>query len=182
MNYAYKQNQKHQIIGAIQGLMNELQTLAPHPERSDYTGPLFLHNNPNFKVANDHDGMLGSMMMESMLGVAFAEVASDATNAFMNEFDLSNAIEAYSEYISDVEGRTQYNAAHGQGTMAKMSGTSISGGFNLRSSISEGMQAFYEDLPKRMTIERSLVHYARELAALDAPQHQHAAPRPNVAA
>ncbi len=182
MNYAYRQNQKQQITGAIQGLVNELQTLAPHPDRANYKGPLFLAGNSNFKAANDHDGMLGAMMMESMMGLFVSEFASEAANDLMNELDLNNILEAYSEYISDVEGSTQRNAAHGQGTMAKMSGTSISGGFNLRSQISEGMQAFYEDLPKRMTIERSLAHYARELAMLDAPAPQHSAPRPSFAA
>ncbi len=182
MNYAYQHNKRQQIIGAMQGLVNELQTLAPHPDCAQYKGPLFLKGNANFKAANDHDGMLGAMMMENMLGLVVSEVASDAANAFMNEFDISNALEAYSEYISDVEGATQRNAAHGQGTMAKMSGTSISKGFNMRSTITEGMQAFYEDLPKRMTIERSLAHYARELAMLDVPQHQYAAPRPSFAA
>lgn len=182
MNYAYQQHQKQQIIGAIQGLVNELQTLAPHPDQPSYKGPLFLAGNANFKAANDHDGMLGAMMMENMLGLVAAEFASEAANAFMNEFDMSNMLEAYSEYISDVEGATQRNAAHGQGTLAKMSGTSISNGFNMRSQITEGMQAFYEDLPKRMTIERSLAHYARELALLDAPQHQYAAPSLGFAA
>jgi len=182
MNYAYQQHQKQQIVGAIQGLVNELQTLAPHPDQPNYKGPLFLKSNANFKAANDQDGMLGAMMLENMLGLVVAEFASDAANEFMNEFDMSNMLEAYSEYVSDVEGRTQHIAAHGQGTMARMSGTSISKGFNMRSHITEGMQAFYEDLPKRMTIERSLAHYARELAMLDAPQPQYAAPRPSFAA
>lgn len=182
MSYAYKQNQKQQIVGAIQSLVNELQQLAPHPDRADFKGPLFLKGNANFQAANDHDGMLGAMMLEGMLGLAVSEFASEAANDFMNEFDISNALDAYSEYVSDVEGSTLRNAAHGQGTMAKMSGTSISGGFNVRSNITEGMQAFYEDLPKRMTIERSLAHYARELAMLDAPAPQHAAPRPSFAA
>ncbi len=182
MSYAYQKNQKQQIIGAIQGLVNELQTLAPHPDRADYKGPLFLAGNANFKAANDHDGMLGAMMMESMMGMFISEFASEAANDFMNEFDVSNVLEAYSAYVSDVEGATQRAAAHGQGTMAKMSGTSISGSFNVRSSITEGMQAFYEDLPKRMTIERSLAYYARELVMLDAPMPQHEAPRPSFAA
>lgn len=181
MTYAQIAQQKHEVMGAIQGLVKELQTLAPHPDQPGYTGPVFLQNNPNFTASNDQDGMLGAMMMETMLGDAFAQAASDHGCDALNDMDITNAVEVYSEYISDVEGSTQYKAAHGQGTMAKLSGTSISAGFNLRSSITQDMQDFYDDLPKRMMIEKSLAFYARELAALDAPVHTPAQPLPQCA-
>lgn len=181
MSYAYNtHNQKQAIVGTIMGLMKELQTLAPHPDRPNYNGPLFINSNPNFKVANDHDGMLGSMIMETILGSAITEAFSENISDWAENIDVANVMELYSEYLTDVEDR-QKTDAHGQGTMARMSGKSISGGFNLRSNISEGMQAFFEDLPKRMTIERNMAYYAKQLDQLDnAPQY--AAPRPSFAA
>ena len=165
------------------GLMQELKTLAPHPDRPGYHGPLFINSNPNFKVANDHDGMLGSMLLESLLGTAISEAFSENISDWAENIDVANIMEAYSEYITDIEGSTQKVAAHGQGTMARMSGKSISGGFNLRSTLSDGMQAFFEDLPKRMTIERNMAYYAKQLDTLNAaPQYQHAVPKPGVAA
>jgi len=186
MNYAYDTtNQKQAIIGTIMGLMGELKNLAPHPERPNYHGPLFLSANPNFKTASEHDGMLGSMILETMMGTAISEAFSEEMGSWAESIDVSNLMEMYSEYITDVEGSTQKTAAHGQGTMARMSGTSISGGFNLRSNITEEMQAFFDDLPKRMTIERNMAYYAKQLDALNAApqyQHQYAAPKPRFAA
>ncbi len=184
MSYALsRHSQKQAIIGTISALVKQLQQLAPHPDRPNYSGPLFLSGNPNFKAANDQDGMLGSMLIEGMLGVAFGEACSEMTNGLSDHIDLNNAMELYSEFITDVEKEdTQKIAAHGQGTMARMSGTSISSSFNLRSTLSEGMQLFLEDLPKRMTIERSLAYYARQLALLDAPAPHYSMPKPQYAA
>ena len=185
MSYAAQQQQRHQLLGAMGGLVQELQTLAPHPSQPNYTGPLFLANNSYFKPANDQDGMLGAMMMETMLGDAFAAAVSDAVgdeDNMIGQLDLSNALELYSEYITDIEGSNQHKAAHGQGTLARMSGKSISGSFNVRSDISPAMQAFLDDLPKRMTLERTMSAYARELALLDSPQPHYSAPQPRFAA
>lgn len=184
MSYAYDQHsQKQAIIGTIMALMQELKTLAPHPDRPNYHGPIFINSNPNFKVANDHDGMLGSMILEGLLGTAISEAFSENIADWAENFDIANTMELYSEYITDIEGSTQKIAAHGQGTMARMSGKSISGGFNLRSTISDDMQAFFDDLPKRMTIERNMAYYAKQLDALNAaPQYHYATPKPGFAA
>lgn len=188
MNYAYQQNQKQNIIGAMQGLMRELQQLAPHPDQPSNNGPIFIQATADMKVANDHDGMLGSMLMEAIIGGGFSEAVSetcgDAVGAIATQIDFGHVMDAYSEYISDVAKKSQQEiAAHGQGTLASMSGTSISGGFNMRATISDGMQAFFEDLPKRMDIERSLAYYARQLQTLDrAPQQNYDAPKPRFAA
>ncbi len=188
MNYAHNNdNQKQAIIGTIMGLMKELQTLAPHPDQPSYKGPLFIAANPNLKIANDHDGMLGSMILETLLGGAISEAISEGMSEdfadFAQSIDIANAMEAYSEYISDIEGSREEKAAHGQGTMARMSGKSISRGFNMRSTMSEAMHNFMEDLPKRMTIERNMAYYAKQLDNLNAaPQYQYEAPRPSFAA
>ena len=77
MSYAYnQQSQKQALIGNIMGLMKELQNLAPHPDCPGYKGPLFIQSNPNFKLSDERDGMLGSMIMEGMIGAAFSEAVS----------------------------------------------------------------------------------------------------------
>lgn len=183
MSYAYNQDsQKEALIGQITYLMKELQTLAPHPDRADYNGPLFINSNPNFKVANDHDGMLGTMIMESLLGTALSEAVSEACGSWTQEFDASAALECYSEYITDIEKSTQKAAAHGQGTMARLAGKSISNSFNMRSNISEELQAFYNDMPKRMQVETQLAQCAKQLDMLSQPAPAHNAPRPRFAA
>ena len=183
MSYAYnnQDSQKQALIGQMSALMKELQNLAPHPDTPNYHGPLFIKSNPNMKAANDHDGMLGSLILESVIGVPFAEAASETFGSWTENVDAMAALECYSEYITDIEGSAQKTAAHGQGTLARLSGQSISGGFNMRSNISAPMQAFMNDMPKRMKIETELKSYADALDKLDAaPQYN--APKPRFAA
>jgi len=197
MSYAYNQDaQKQALIGTIAGLVKELGHLAPHPDCASYRGPLFIKGNPHFKPADDRGGMLGSMIMEGILGAAFAEAVTDmAESAAQNlgfdcEFevpniDITNIMDCYDEYITHIQSDKEKEkiAAHGQGTMARMSGKSISGGFNMRATISEPMQAFYDDLPKRMMIEKNMAYYAQQLDMLEhTPQYKHAAPQPSMAA
>ncbi len=183
MSYKVNQAAKRQaIISTITGLMQDLQKLSPHPDQPQNRGPLFIKNNPNFKVANDHDGMIGSLVMESLLGTAFAEAISETFGSWAQDFDFNNAMECYSEYITDIEGNTQKVAAHGQGTLARLSGKSIASSFNMRSNISEAMQNFLEDMPKRIKIERDLAYYAKQLEMLDAPEYKYAEQKPRFAA
>lgn len=166
-----------ELSGVIAGLVGQLQELAPHPSRPNYRGPLFLQNHSACKPASEHDGMLGSMIIESMIGGAFAQAASDAfgesVGEICNDFDATSALECYSEYITDIENKRQEIAAHGQGSLARLSGKSISGAFNLRGSISSGMQAFLDDLPKRMKIEQTLGYYCAQLDLVHmAPVHE----------
>ena len=186
MSYKVNQDRQRQaLIGTIMDLMQQLQQLAPHPDQPQNKGPLFIKSNPNFKVANDHDGVLGSMIMESILGTAFAEAVSETVGSWTQDFDASAALECYSEYLTDIEDKAKI-AAHGQGTMARMLGKSISNSFNLRGSISAAMQAFMDDMPKRMNIEHKLAHYAKKLELLDAQvayeERTYAAPQPSFAA
>ncbi len=171
---AYNSSEQQQKVAlvTISGLMSELQHLAPHPDRPNYQGPLFLMNNAAFKQADEHDGMLGMMIMEAMIGSAFAEAVSESFGEWLSQFDAAAALECYSEYITDVEGSAQKVAAHGQGTLARMSGTSISNSFNMRSTLDEGMQAFLDDLPKRMKIEQTMAHYLKQYEDACNPQPQ----------
>ncbi len=187
MRQAHNQDsQRQQIIGIMAGLMQELETLAPHPDQPQNKGPLFIKCDPNMKAANDHDGMLGSMIMESLLGTSFADAVSEAFGSCAQEIgeqvDISNAMECYSEYMTDIESSTKKAAAHGQGTMARLSGKSISNSFNMRTTISQDMQSFMDDLPRRMKVERNLEYYAKQLNQLDAPAPQYDVAAPRFAA
>tara|TARA_B100001989_G_C24520067_1_gene455374 strand:- start:297 stop:860 length:564 start_codon:yes stop_codon:yes gene_type:complete len=171
-HHGYYVQQEQAAMAAIMGLVGELKQLAPHPDRPDYNGPLFLQNSPAFKQSDEHDTMLGMMIMEAMIGSAFAEGAAETFGDWAGDFDAAATLECYSEYRSDIEGATQKVAAHGQGTLARLSGQSISGGFNLRSTIDPKMQAFFDDLPKRMKIEQSLAYYLKQLEDARKPKAQ----------
>ncbi len=169
MSYAINQDKaKQSIMSSIVGLMQDLQKLSPHPDQPHNNGPLFIKSNPNFTVANDHDGMLGGMMMESILSSAFSEAVSETLGSWTQEFDAMAAMECYSEYLTDVESNSQKTSAHGQGTLARLSSNPISSSFNMRSAISSEMQSFMDDLPQRMKIEHNLAYYAKQLEVLEA--------------
>ncbi len=169
MSYTINQDKARQaVMGSIVGLMQDLQKLSPHPDQPHNKGPLFIKSNPNFKVANDHDGMLGGMMMESILSSAFSEAVSETLGSWTQEFDATAALDCYSEYLTDVQSNSQKSSAHGQGTLARLSSNPISGSFNMRSDISSEMQEFMNDLPQRMKIEHNLAYYAKKLEVLDA--------------
>lgn len=184
--YNYNNQQVRETIGVITSLMQELKTLAPNPETPDYKGPLLINNSPFFKTADDQDAMLGMMIMEGLVGTAFLDAFSECfgegAKEIASSFDLSNALDCYSQYLCDIEAQTQKNAAHGQGTMARMSGASISKGFNMRSQISEPTQAFYKDLPRRIEIERGLSQALNKLNNLAFAKPEYAAPAPRFAA
>jgi len=186
MSYSINQDRQRQaIIGSITALMHNLQQLAPHPDQPHNKGPLFIKSNPNFKIANDHDGMLGNMMLEGFLGTAFTEAVSDTFGSWTQNFDATAMLECYSEYLTCKEEDkedTQEIAAHGQGTLARMSGKSISNNFNMRGSMTDKMHNFMEDMPKRMKIERDLAYYAKQLEILDAEAAQYTPQRPSFAA
>ncbi len=179
MSYqAHQDSQCLAIQKIINGLMHELHKLAPHPDQPQNKGPLFIKSNPLFKVANDRDSMLGNMIMESILGAAFSEAVSEISDNFgswTQDFDAGTVLELYDVYRTEIEEDNNKIAAHGQGTMARMSGKSIANSFNMRGNLDEPLQAFMDDMPKRMKIERDLAYYARELEhlmvapALEAP-------------
>ena len=183
MSYTVNQSSQRQaIMGTIMSLMQDLQKLAPHPDSPQNNGPLFIKSDPNFKAANDHDGMLGSMILESVLGTAFMDAVSETFGDCAQNFDAASAIECYSEYITDIEGNAQKTAAHGQGTLARLSGKSISSSFNMRGTISTEMQSFMDDMPTRMKTERSLAYCAKQLEMIDTQRPEYKVPAPRFAA
>ena len=167
-NTVNQDSQRNAIIGNITALMKQLHKLAPHPDQPLNKGPLFIKSNPYFKVANDHEGMLGGMIMEGILGTAFSEAVSDSFGSWTQDFDANAVMELYSTYITEIEEDDEKIAAHGQGTLARLSEKPISKNFNLRSRINQAMQAFMDDMPKRLRTERDLAFYAKKLEQLEA--------------
>lgn len=184
--YNYNNTQVQATLGVIAGLMQQLQTVASHPDTPDFKGPLLINSNPFCKLSDDTDATLGMMLMEGLAGTAFLDAFSECFGEGAREiasaFDVTHALECYSQYLCDIEGQTLKNAAHGQGTLARMSGASISKGFNMRSQTSPQMQAFLEDMPRRMEIERGLTQAVTKLNQLTNAQLAYNAPAPRFAA
>lgn len=170
-----KSARRQEIVSTITGLMQNLGKLAPHPNKSNDASPLYLNSHAAFNMANDSDGMLGTMVLEGMLGTAFFVAANDITDEWSHDLDLGNTADCISEYIKDTEGKAQKVAAHGQGTMARIAGRSISKGFNIHSQEETAMNNFMDDLEKRLLIERNLAHYARELDLINSSSYRYAA-------
>lgn len=145
------------IEGIMMGLMKQLEKLAPHPDHPEHRGPLFVQIDPQYKPASEHDGMLGSMVLESMLGTAFMQAASDSLGGWTRNVDWSNAAEAASDYIKDRPANNNYRLGQKN---------AIAGGFNAQAARQNMMDAYLRDLPQRLGIERWLAHYQRKVYAL----------------
>lgn len=151
-------DQEQAIIAQIQNLMKELQKCAPHPDKPEQSGPMFLQHDANHALPADYDGMLGSMMMESMLGSAFGTAASELGSTIANNMD--KMAEAASTYMQD---RTPKSIKIGGRRV-------IANDFNTTSARGPEylaqMEAFMADLPARLHLEKWLAHETRRLYAL----------------
>lgn len=151
--------QQQAIVAQIQQLVKELSKCAPHPDKPDQNGPLFLYKDANHQLPAEYDGMMGSMMMDGLLGTAFASVANDTSSQWMNSFQ--NAAESASEYMQDRAGNNSYKI--GQRRV-------IAGNFNHIGSrgpeYQAMMDAYMADLPRRLSLEKWISHETRRLYAL----------------
>lgn len=151
-------DQERAVLAQIQNLMKELQKCAPHPDKPENSGPLFLQHDANHALPADYDGMLGLMMMESMLGTAFGSAAGELADSITSNMD--KMAEAASTYMQDrapksikIGGRrviaNDFNAigARGPEYLAQM-------------------EAFMADLPARLHLEKWLAVETRRLYAL----------------
>ncbi len=168
-NKVNRHTEKQSIISTINGLIENLQKLPTHPDQANSYAPIFLKGNDYFKPANENDGILGAIIIESLLGTAFSEAITELNESVY----LDSTTELYSEYIKDKSEKEQKSAAHGQGTLARLSKKPITSNFNTQSSTA--MQNFMDSLAERMMIEQSLGHYAKELEIIDTPSYEYAA-------
>lgn len=175
MQYYNTDKQRQTLQGVIAGLMGELAELAPHPDAPKNKGPVFLFSNPNLQTPSEYDGMLGSLLIQSMLGAAFTHAVSGLEHAHgvqggdISPALISNAINAYSEYMKD-RPRFTPDTGEGKGTFALMSGKrKAANDFNGAAQESPAMEAFRRDLPRRLKIESALADACRKLEWLTSP-------------
>jgi len=140
------------IENAMRGLMAELSKLAPHPDHPDHTGPHFVQIDSQYTPAAEYDGMLGSMMLEGMLGTSFAGASGG--------MDWGQ--------LADMAGEALKDRTPQSGSPSYQLGQrgSISGGFNRASKRDALMKAYKADLPQRLALEAHLAQYQRKIYAL----------------
>ena len=150
MNTINNQDQERAVIAQIQNLMKELQKCAPHPDKPDNSGPLFLQHDDSHALPAEYDGMLGSMMMETMLGTAFGSAAGN----------LDKVADAASTYMQD---RAPKSIKIGGRRVIANDFNSI--GARGPEYLAQ-MESFMADLPARLHLEKWLAHETRRLYAL----------------
>ena len=150
--------QEHTVIAEIQNLMKELQKCAPHPDKPDHNGPLFLNQDANHALPAEYDSALGSMVMESMLGTAFGSAASQMAGSWFNSMD--KAAECASTFMQD---RAPKSIKIGSKRVIANDFNSI--GARGPEYLAQ-MEAFMADLPARLHLEKWLAHETRRLYAL----------------
>lgn len=152
------QTEQAQIVATIQTLMKELAKCAPHPDKPEHSGPLFLNKSADLQTPGEYDSMLGAIMAESALGSAFSAVAGEAT---AQAFDSAWKTAEYAS--SAMQDRQQPNYTLGQKRM-------IANDFNGRAmrtpAYNAMMKAYLADLPDRINLEKHLAHEVRRLYAL----------------
>ncbi len=139
------------IEGVIRNLMQQLEKLAPHPDRPHHKGPLFIQADSQFKPPADYDGMMGSLILDSMLGGAFSIAASGAPA----NIDIGTMADLASEYMTDRAGSQSGNAQLGQKRV-------ICSAFNGKTQYDAMLTAFKRDLPRRLGLERWIAEYQRK--------------------
>lgn len=149
--------QQNVIIAQILQLVKELQKCAPHPDKPEQNGPLFLAKDVNHQLPAEYDGMMGSMFMDGMLGDVFSNAANDSVSS-LSSFD--RVADCASEYMQD---RSSNNFQLGQRR-------TIANDFNFIGSRGPEyqvmMDAYLADLPMRMSLEKWISHETRRLYAL----------------
>lgn len=154
VNITNEQNniETKQIEGVLFALMKELKNLASHPDKPRSNGPDFVQVDSAYEPAAEYDGMLGSMVMDSMLGGAFT-MAAEGVN-------WGDIIECASNFLQD---RSEKPFQVGQKK-------ALSGSFN-RNGLSPAARAemlslYMSDLPRRLGMERWIAESQRKLYAL----------------
>jgi hypothetical protein len=155
MNAINTNDVQGQIITQIQNLMKELQKCAPHPDRPEHKGALFIQADDSHKLTAEYDGMLGLMMFDSALGDAFGEAAGYG----------SEAMDMASKYLEDRSASSPRNTPFQLGQKRV-----IANDFNTIGARNAAYQAMLEaymaDLPTRINLEKWISHETRRLYAL----------------
>ena len=178
----YNNNNKEQasrkIRGTIKTLVADLMQLAPHPDRLDHKGAVFLKNDSNLSPHTEADSLGGSLMMEQMLGVAFASAANDIGESTQTgiigaaqTLNWNDIMEIAGEWNED---RAEPNNPRGKGTHGVMgSHNTTCNIFNEAGADTKtAMHAYFNDLPERQVIESHLAELLNALYALPKNDNQ----------
>lgn len=117
--------------------MGELAKLAPHPDKPDYNGALFIQTDSYFKPPAEYDGMMGSILMEAGLSMTFGESAGN----------VIDTAEAASTIYQDRK-------------------STVSHGFNQASKRACAMKTYMRDLPRRLRLEGHIATLQRKYYAM----------------
>ncbi|MCB1563674.1 MAG: hypothetical protein KDJ75_08885 [Alphaproteobacteria bacterium] len=158
-----------EIKGEISALMSALSHLAPHPDRPDESGLVFIRSTSGIRAPADYEGMLGSVLLEGVLSGAFDGSSGDGADVSgtANTYpDTGMLMDAAGEYLKD-RAEEPYGHARGRGSFAacphKTSCNSFEGLDARRQAL---MEAFMADLPERMVIEGRIAADERDLSIL----------------
>jgi hypothetical protein len=148
-----------EIKGEISALMSALSHLAPHPDRP---GPVFICSTSGIGAPADYEGMLGSVLLESLVGSVFNDMAGGGSTAI----DPGALMDAGGEYLKD-RAQEAHTDLRGRGSFAvcphKTSCNSFGGIDPHRRAL---MDAFMADLPERMALESRVAADERDLSVL----------------
>ena len=135
----YQGQTAEKIEGILQGLVQQLKMLAPHPDQPLHRGPLFVTFNP----ATDN--------------------GSEYKHLLSNIFSLASGLErltgAYLSCPPAIPAAANNNYQIGQKNVVCIA-------FNQGATRDVMMQAFYGDLPRRLGLERLIAYYQRMLYAV----------------
>lgn len=146
-----------EITAQIQLLIKELSKCAPHPDRPEHKGPMFLHMDHSHTPVAEYDGMLGSMMLDGGLSDAFSGAAggSNLTDNLDQKMDMA------STYFQDRMPKPSFQLGQHR-VIANDFNTLCSRGPEYQAM----MNAFLADLPTRMHLEKWIAHETRRLYGL----------------
>lgn len=155
-------------IGAIKGeisvLMSALSHLAPHPDRPNERGPVFIRSASGIGAAADYEGMLGSMFLETALGNVLSDMAGIGEGE--SGPDTGTLMDMAGEYLKD-RAEEPYGHVRGRGSFAacphKTSCNSFDGLDPHRQAL---MDAFMADLRERIALESRVAADERDLSVL----------------
>lgn len=168
--------ERQTALGKLAGLHNQLNKLGPAPSSPGHIGPVFLKNCAYSRPAGQEEGMLGSLILENMLGSAFLAAANDSGVAMQGGTltqaalcaDFGDIADAASEYMEDRHKSEQrFKPGAGKGSEAIDYGHKTHAFNTLARGQSPANENIDKDLHERMNIEAAMHDVISELNFLD---------------
>lgn len=151
------------LMGAMKTVRQDIQHLAPNPEKPDQKGPQSVRDDSRAAANDDRSGTLGSMMLESFLGTHFASLICDTLHMpdWAATVDWGNAVDVYDEYRSDRE-QSRTNGAENKGVYRDAFNVTAKPTVH-KSAEDKAWDRYLQDLPNRRVLEQSLGSLSRAM-------------------